>query len=208
MGDVDELRIGPDRWAPALEDIAGRQIIVAGPGTGKTEFLVRRVAGILERGDASPSQVVVLSFSRRSSAKLKTRIETRIGSTGVPVAAATFHSLAIRLAEASSGQRPLPLTTPEQVNLVVQNGVLTISGQKEPPATVENEHSEARYSERWYGHFERSFTLPGSVEADDIRASCDNGVLTIELRKAEQARPRRVAVTAGHPDRQLASVEK
>lgn len=118
MGDVDELRIGPDRWAPALEDIAGRQIIVAGPGTGKTEFLVRRVAGILERGDASPSQVVVLSFSRRSSAKLKTRIETRIGSTGVPVAATTFHSLAIRLAEASSGQRPLPLTTPEQVNLV------------------------------------------------------------------------------------------
>jgi superfamily I DNA/RNA helicase/RecB family exonuclease len=116
---VDQVRLGPDDWPDALAETDGRQVVVAGPGTGKTEFLVRRVAHILESGAAISSEVVVLSFSRRSSARLRDRIEQAVGASGVPVDVTTFHSLALRLVEAASGgDRPIPLTTPEQVGLV------------------------------------------------------------------------------------------
>ena len=117
---MDQVRLRPDEWPAALAETGGRQIVVAGPGTGKTEFLVRRVAHILETGIADPSEVVVLSFSRRATARLRDRIEHTVGATGVPVDVTTFHSLAIRLTEAVTGNRPIPLTTPEQVGLVRQ----------------------------------------------------------------------------------------
>lgn len=114
-----QQRLRPADWPEALEDAEGRQIVVAGPGTGKTEFLVRRVGRIIETGRASPDGIVVLSFSRRATARLRRRIENEVGTTGVPVDVTTFHSLAIRLSEAvTGGQRPIPLTTPEQVGLV------------------------------------------------------------------------------------------
>lgn len=116
---MDQIRLDPDNWPDAVADTDGRQIVVAGPGTGKTEFLIRRVAHILGSGKAPPSGVIVLSFSRRATSKLRARIEEKIGATGVPVDVATFHSLALRLIETTSGgDRPIPLTTPEQVNLV------------------------------------------------------------------------------------------
>jgi superfamily I DNA/RNA helicase/RecB family exonuclease len=119
VGEVDQIRLRRDEWDDALDEADGRQIVVAGPGTGKTEFLIRRVARIVESGRGRPSAIVVLSFSRRASARLRSRIEETVGTTGVPVDVTTFHSLAIRLAEAvTGGQRPIPLTTPEQVGMV------------------------------------------------------------------------------------------
>jgi len=116
---VDQVRLRPEEWPEALDDTDGRQIVVAGPGTGKTEFLVRRVGRIVERGLASPAEIVVVSFSRRATARLGKRIEEEVGATGVPVDVTTFHSLAIRLVEAATGgSRPVPLTTPEQVGVV------------------------------------------------------------------------------------------
>lgn len=116
---MEQTRLDPADWPDALADTDGRQIIVAGPGTGKTEFLVRRVGQIIASGAADPSEIVVLSFSRRATARLRERIELMTGATGVPVDVSTFHSLAMRLIEtATGGDRPLPLTTPEQVGLV------------------------------------------------------------------------------------------
>lgn len=114
-----ETRITPNNRDDALADADGYQIVVAGPGTGKTEFLVQRVLHLVGNGVAKRDEIVVLSFSRRASATLGKRIEDEIGETGVPVDVTTFHSLALRLLEASSGgQRLNPLTTPEQVDLV------------------------------------------------------------------------------------------
>jgi superfamily I DNA/RNA helicase len=129
---VDQVRVGPDDWPGALADTDGRQIVVAGPGTGKTQFLVRRVGEILTAGRAGPSEIVVLSFSRRASARLKSLIEDEVGASGVPVDVATFHSLALRLVEAvTGGDRPIPLTTPEQVGLVRQ--ILSTEDQEHWP---------------------------------------------------------------------------
>ncbi|MFQ5522644.1 MAG: ATP-dependent helicase [Acidimicrobiia bacterium] len=113
-----EIRIDPGQWEGALADTDGHQIVVAGPGTGKTEFLVRRVAHLVSSGLARRDQIVVLCFSRRAAADLRQRMESRISAQGVPVDVTTFHSLALRLLETSGGERPIPLTTPEQVGLV------------------------------------------------------------------------------------------
>jgi superfamily I DNA/RNA helicase/RecB family exonuclease len=117
--DPREIRIEPEDWPEALADTDGHQIVVAGPGTGKTEFLVRRVAHLVTSGRARRDQIVVMCFSRRAAADLRRRIDEAIGAQGMPVDTTTFHSLALRLLEAAAdGERPVPLTTPEQVGLV------------------------------------------------------------------------------------------
>jgi len=114
-----DLRIGPAEWEAALDQTDGPQIVVAGPGTGKTEFLVRRATRLIESQRAQPGQVLMLSFSRRTAADL----ERRAGANGQPLPViATFHSFARRLLEAHSVpgpvQLPAILTSPEQVSLV------------------------------------------------------------------------------------------
>lgn len=115
-----EKRISPDQWPEAVTDTEGFQVVVAGPGTGKTEFLVQRAQHLVSAAKTRRDQIVVLSFSRRASGDLRRRIEDALGATGVPIDTTTFHSLALRLLEAGSkeGHRPTPLTTPEQVQLV------------------------------------------------------------------------------------------
>jgi superfamily I DNA/RNA helicase/RecB family exonuclease len=114
-----ELRIGPDEWTKALDDADGYQIVVAGPGTGKTEFLVHRVAHLVETSRARRDQILVLTFSRRAARSIGDRINQRLGGSTVPVEATTFHSLALRVLESTAdGVRPTPLTTPEQIAAV------------------------------------------------------------------------------------------
>ena len=118
---ITESRIGLEDWQAAIERTDGRQMVVAGPGTGKTEFLVRRVEHILESGKARQDQIVVLCFSRRAAGSLRTRIEDLVGGTGLPVDVATFHSLALRIGETlGDGPAPTPLTTPEQIDFVAR----------------------------------------------------------------------------------------
>jgi superfamily I DNA/RNA helicase/RecB family exonuclease len=115
----NEQRVGIDDWDSALADTDGPQLVVAGPGTGKTEFLVRRVAHLVHHGLARRDQIAMLTFSRRAAGYLRRRVDDLVGGSGVPVDASTFHSLALRLLETGSGGlRPVPLTTPEQMALV------------------------------------------------------------------------------------------
>lgn len=85
----------------------------------------------------------------------------------------------------------IPGLAENEINIEFQNGNLIISG--EMPAT---EHENATYHlrERWYGTFRRVLTLPGSVDADNIEATLDHGILTVHVPKAEEAKPRRIAV--------------
>lgn len=123
-----EIRLEPDDWDHALAETDGPQIVVSGPGTGKTEFLVRRVSGIIETGRARRDQVALLTFSRRAAADIRRRIDDALGGSGMPIYSSTFHSLALRLLEAASDERPIPLTTPEQIGMV---GVLLTTERAE-----------------------------------------------------------------------------
>ncbi len=113
-----EFRVKPDEWEPWVERTDGPQLIVAGPGTGKTEFLISRVVHLVESGKAKRSEIAVLTFSRRAAADIRRRVDDALGGSGMPIEAATFHSLALRMLEHASGERPVPLTAPEQVGLV------------------------------------------------------------------------------------------
>ena len=80
----------------------------------------------------------------------------------------------------------------EDVKISLEGNVLTIHGQKQQAAEERTERVH-RY-ERTYGVFERTFTLPASVDANKIKASYDQGVLTITLPKMAEARPRQIQV--------------
>jgi HSP20 family protein len=86
----------------------------------------------------------------------------------------------------------LPGVKADEVKISLENGVLTIRGEKKQTA---EEHTERvhRY-ERCYGVFERSFTVPTTIDADHIKATYEDGVLTLTLPKIERAKPRQISV--------------
>lgn len=88
----------------------------------------------------------------------------------------------------------LPGLRSEDVEVNVENNVLSISGEKKQEVSEGNPESEYHLVERRCGRFERSFTLPRSVDPEKIAARFDHGLLTVTLPKAEAAKPRRVEI--------------
>jgi HSP20 family protein len=80
----------------------------------------------------------------------------------------------------------------DDVNVEVQDGVLTVRGEKRNEREERNE--ERRYIERTYGSFRRSFTLPANANGDDVRAQFRDGVLSIEIPKREEEKPKTIKV--------------
>jgi HSP20 family protein len=86
----------------------------------------------------------------------------------------------------------LPEVQKENVKVTVENGTLTISGERK----AEQEQKGHRYHrvERFYGRFERSFSVPDDAEAENVKAEFKDGVLRVHLAKSEKARPRQIEV--------------
>jgi len=86
----------------------------------------------------------------------------------------------------------LPGVKPEDVEVTMQNNVLTIKGK----TTSEETREEAQYHlrERRYGSFLRSLTMPTTVTAEQIEANQEHGVLTVRLPKSEGDKPKQIAV--------------
>lgn len=88
----------------------------------------------------------------------------------------------------------LPGLKKEDVEITVVDGVLTFRGEKTKESAQEG--SNYRISERHYGAFERSFTLPRSVNVDAIKADFKDGVLTVRFPKVEEAKGRQIKIGA------------
>lgn len=89
----------------------------------------------------------------------------------------------------------LPGMRKEDIEIELENNVLTIRGEKK---AEREEKGEQRYVyERQFGSFSRSFTLPRTVNADQIRARFDNGVLTVTMPKVEEAKGKRISIEGG-----------
>jgi len=86
----------------------------------------------------------------------------------------------------------LPGIQDKDVDIEIENGVLTIKGERK----VEKEAEEKGYRrvERSYGSFFRSFTLPPNVETEKIAATFTNGLLEVHMPKKEGAKPRAIKV--------------
>ena len=121
---MSELRLDPNQWEGALADSDGPQLVVAGPGAGKTEFLVRRARHLIATGTA-PEQILLLAFSRRGAAGRRARIAAGLERSFSVIPASTFHSLAMRILEAHGpvggwNATPTLLTGPEHIELVAE----------------------------------------------------------------------------------------
>ena len=110
-------------------------------------------------------------------------------------------SVPVDLHETDGGyvvEASLPGWKPEDVNITVQDGTLTISGQyhdqPEPQAQNGQNGKSWHLRERRFASFSRSFTFPTAVDADKAQASYENGVLTLTLPKAESAKPRQIKI--------------
>ncbi|WP_217637008.1 ATP-dependent helicase [Geodermatophilus telluris] len=133
-------RLDPTQQA-VVEHPGGPLLVLAGPGTGKTTTIVEAVAARIDRG-ADPEQLLVLTFSRRAAAELRTRITARVARTIREPLARTFHSYAygvLRRAALLRGEAPPRLlTAAEQDALVAEllRGDLAGEGAVRWPASL------------------------------------------------------------------------
>ena len=90
-------------------------------------------------------------------------------------------------------QVELPGMKKEEIDIAMHEGVLTVSGERKTEG--ERKEGEMFRSERYFGKFQRSVTLPVAVEARKVKATYKEGILTIDLPKAEEAKPKQIAIS-------------
>ncbi|MFW3171031.1 ATP-dependent helicase [Geodermatophilus sp. CPCC 206100] len=113
-------RLDPTQQA-VVDHPSGPLLVLAGPGTGKTTTIVEAVAARIDRG-VDPEQILVLTFSRKAAAELRTRITGRVARTIREPLARTFHSYAygvLRRAALLRGESPPRLLTAAEQDAVV-----------------------------------------------------------------------------------------
>jgi HSP20 family protein len=88
----------------------------------------------------------------------------------------------------------LPGVQPEETDVSMEDGVLTIKGEKKSEAVTEREGYKR--VERTYGSFHRRFSLPDTANADEIVAKSKNGVLEIIIPKRQAVQPKKITVTS------------
>jgi len=89
----------------------------------------------------------------------------------------------------------LPGVSEEDVAIEVENGVLTLTGERK----AEHERSERGFYriERAFGRFQRQLTMPEGIDTDAVTAEFDKGVLNVRIPKPEKVKPRRIAIGGG-----------
>jgi HSP20 family protein len=88
----------------------------------------------------------------------------------------------------------LPGLEEKDVELLLEDGMLTLRGEKR----AETEDKDRQFSERYYGRFERRISLDSEVQADKVTARFKNGVLNVTLPKDPNAQPRARRIEIGH----------
>jgi HSP20 family protein len=95
----------------------------------------------------------------------------------------------------------LPGMSEEDVNIEVEDRVLTVSGERKA------EHTESKDGfhriERAFGSFSRSLTLPEGVNPETVSASFDRGVLQLEIPKPEERKPRKISIGVGNSSKTI-----
>ena len=89
----------------------------------------------------------------------------------------------------------MPGVSRDQIKLETVDNQIVISGERR--AETKNKDTDQWYTERRYGKFQRTFTLPAGVDATKVEANYQDGILRVYLPKAESAKPRQVKITNG-----------
>jgi HSP20 family protein len=99
----------------------------------------------------------------------------------------------------------LPGLKPEDLDITMEDGLLTIQGERQ--FIAESSEQQFHRVERRYGAFRRAITLPAHVMAEGIQASFEDGVLQIMVPKAEEAKPKHIQVRPGRTEVTAATSE-
>ena len=100
----------------------------------------------------------------------------------------------------------LPGIKPEDLDITYSKGMLTIKGEIKD----EGETTKGQYHlrERRYGTFSRSLALPTTINAENIQADYNDGILTLKLPKAEEVKPKRIAISAAQNGQKVIEPKK
>jgi len=88
--------LNPSQQA-AVEHRGGPLLIVAGAGSGKTRVLTRRIAHLLASGDATPGEILAITFTNKAAAEMKERVAELVGQASRAMLVSTFHSACVRI---------------------------------------------------------------------------------------------------------------
>jgi len=80
----------------------------------------------------------------------------------------------------------------KDIEVRIEENTLTLKGERKHSSDVKKENYHR--VERYYGQFQRSFSLPHSINQEGVKATCDKGVLTVILPKREEAKPKQINV--------------
>jgi HSP20 family protein len=86
----------------------------------------------------------------------------------------------------------VPDVEQKDIEVRIVNGTLTLRGERKPSSDIRKENYYR--IERYFGQFQRSFSLPQTIDQDKVQAACDKGILTITLPKREETRPIPISV--------------
>jgi HSP20 family protein len=89
----------------------------------------------------------------------------------------------------------LPGINEKDVKVTLENNVLTVEGERKQEK--KSDKGNWLHQECYYGTFSRSFTLPGTVDADSVEATFNNGVLEVRIEKKAEAKPKQIQVGVG-----------
>lgn len=128
----------------------GPLLILAGPGSGKTRVLVHRIASIIERGLAFPSEILAVTFTNKAACEMRRRIESLVGLAAREITAGTFHSVCLKLLrrhaeELGFGERFVVYDESDQLSLVKEcMDALNIDRDRLSPQSVADRISRAK----------------------------------------------------------------
>ena len=95
--------LNPSQQA-AVEHRGGPLLIIAGAGSGKTRVLTRRIAHLLATNDASPGQIMAITFTNKAAAEMRERVVELVGPAARAMTVSTFHSACVRILRKEAGR--------------------------------------------------------------------------------------------------------
>lgn len=110
-------RLNPEQKL-AVDTIEGPVMVLAGPGTGKTQILSARIANILQKTDAQPHNILALTFTNAGAKNLQQRVVSLMGTPGYAVKATTFHSFCAEVIEEHGEYFPVARASKDPVSEV------------------------------------------------------------------------------------------
>jgi HSP20 family protein len=86
----------------------------------------------------------------------------------------------------------VPDVDQKDIEVRIENNTLTLRGERKHSPEIKKENYYR--VERYFGHFQRSFSLPQSINQEKVQATCEKGILTITLPKLEEVKPKQISV--------------